>query len=194
MSGQDTGHVLKAAIELCKAANKTIDEHLPEKLAGIVKTHSGLAVGSALIPIPGGDVAAAAANIWTMYIRINKEMNLSFAEAALKSLAAGVLTNLAAYQAGMMIGGSLLKFIPGLGTVGGAVLMGATIYSITLASSIVYMTALTKLFKVKATTTFSSDDLKAATDEALKDKSALKATMKEAKAGYKSQNVQEAAL
>lgn len=194
MSGQDTGHVLRAAIELCKAANKTIDEHLPEKLAGIVKTHSGLAVGSALIPIPGGDVAAAVANIWTMYIRINKELNLSFAEVALKSLAAGVLTNLAAYQAGMVIGGSLLKFIPGLGTVGGAVVMGATIYSVTLVSSIVYMTALTKLFKVKASGTFSSEDLKAATDEALKDKASLKAAMKEAKASYQPEKPQEATL
>lgn len=185
MSGQDTGHVLRAAIELCKAANKSIDEHLPEKLAGIVKTHSGLAVASALVPIPGADVAAAAANIWTMYIRINKELSLSFAEAALKSVAAGVLTNLAAYQAGMVIGGSLLKAIPGLGTVGGAVVMGATIYSVTLVSSIVYMTALTKLFKAKATGTFSPEDLKAATDETLQDKATLKAALKKAKSEYR---------
>jgi uncharacterized protein (DUF697 family) len=194
VSGEDAGQVLRIATELCKAANKTIDEHLPQKLAGIVKTHSGLAVASALIPIPGGDVAAAGANIWTMYIRINKELNLTFAEAALKGVAAGVLTNLAAYQAGMVIGGSLLKFIPGLGTVGGAVVLGATIYSVTLVSSIVYMTALTKLFKVKAAETFSAEDLKTATDEALKDKATLKAAMKEAKASYQPEKPQEAAL
>lgn len=73
----DSGHVLRAAAELCKALNKHIDDNLPEKLAGIVKLHAGLAVGSALITVPGGDVAAPIANIWTMYLRTNKELKLT---------------------------------------------------------------------------------------------------------------------
>jgi uncharacterized protein (DUF697 family) len=187
VSGQDSGHVLRVAGELCKALNKHIDDTLPEKIATIVKTHAGLAVASALVPIPGADVAAAGANIWTMYLRINKELELSFAEAALKTIAVGVATNLGAYAAGTVILGSLIKIIPGIGTVGGTVLMGATIYSVTLVSSIVYMTALTKLLKSKSTTSFTANDLKCATDEALKDKATLKAALNEAKSQYRAQ-------
>lgn len=186
MSTDHSRHVLHAAGELCKAMNETVDEHMPEKLAGIVKTHSAIAVGTALVPVPILDVTAAITNIWTMYVRINKEVNIPFAENALRSIALGVVTNVGAGLAGGMVLVTVAKFLPGLGTFGGTVLMGSTVYAVTLASSVIYMKALTKLLasKVKTNCEMTAGDLKAAVNETMKDKDLIKTVMAEAKAGY----------
>jgi uncharacterized protein (DUF697 family) len=180
------GHLIKTAIELAKVLNESVDEHLPEKLAAMVKLHAGLAVGSVLIPIPGADMAASAANIWTMYVRINKELNLPFGENIIRSVATGVATNIGANAAVLLVVGSALKFIPGLGSVGGAAVMAGTVYAVTIAAGIVYMKAVTKLLQKKTAANVTESDLKAATDEILSDKSELKDILKEGKAGYKS--------
>jgi hypothetical protein len=59
----EEGHLLKTAVELVEALNRMADKNLPKQLADLVKVHAAIAVGSALIPIPGVDVAATAANI-----------------------------------------------------------------------------------------------------------------------------------
>ena len=183
-----TSHLLKAAMELTQALNKKVDEKLPEKLAGIVKTHAAIAVGSAFVPIPGADIAAAAVNIWAMYVRINKDLDLPFAENVIKSIAAGVATNLAGAATAAVVIGSLAKFLPGIGTIGGAAIMATTIYAITIASGIVYMKAVTKLLESKKVGEFTEENLKSATDEVLKDKENLKTIIKEGKEGYKKRN------
>lgn len=186
MSTDHTRHVLHTAGELCKAMNETVDEHMPEKLAGIVKTHSAIAVGTALVPIPIVDVTAAVANIWTMYARINNEVNIPFTKNALKSITLGIVTNIGAGLAAGAVLGTVAKFLPGLGTVGGTVVMGSTVYAVTLASSVIYMKALTKLVASRATTGcgLTEKDLKAAIKETMKDKDLIKTVMDDAKAGY----------
>ncbi|MEA2561489.1 MAG: hypothetical protein QOH06_2993 [Acidobacteriota bacterium] len=180
----DEGHLLKAATELAKEINKAVDEHLPQKLAGIVKLHAGLAVGTAFIPIPGADIAAAAANTWAMYVRINKELQLPFGENATKSLAAGVMTNIASNAAGFMVVASAAKFLPVLGTLGGAAVMAATVYGLTIAAGIVYMKAIAKLLRAKSAHQVTEADLKDAADEVLKDKAAIRSIVKDARKGY----------
>jgi uncharacterized protein (DUF697 family) len=180
------GHLIRTAKELAEAMNRLADDNLPTQLAGIVKLHAGLAVGSALIPIPGADMAAAAVNIWTMYVRVNRELALPFGDNIMKSLAAGVATNLAGGLAGAMVVGSALKFLPGLGTIGGAVLMGGTTYAITIASGIVYMKAITMLLRKDASIAHASEaDLRTAADEVMKDKSAIASILKDAKQSYR---------
>lgn len=184
----EAGHLLKSAIELTQALNKAVDENLPERLAGIVKLHSGLAVGSAFVPIPGLDIAAAGANIWTMYVRINKELDLPFSENILRSIAAGVATNLAGGATVALVAGTVLKFLPGLGTLGGAAVMGTTIYAVTIGAGIVYMKAITKLLQSKRLGEVSEADLKAATDEVLRDKKTVDTIIKEGKEEYKNKD------
>lgn len=193
MSSNHTDHVIRAAGELCKAMNETVDQHMPEKLAEIVKTHSAVAVGTALVPIPILDMTAAIANIWTMYVRINKEVNIPFAENALKSIALGIVTNIGAGIAAGLVVGTMAKMLPGLGTVGGTIVMGSTVYAVTLASSVIYMKALTKLVasKVKTNGELTEKDLKAAIKEALKDKDLIKTVMNEAKADYDAEKKKE---
>jgi uncharacterized protein (DUF697 family) len=179
------GHLMKAALELAKVLNESVDEHLPQKLASMVKLHAGLAVGSVLIPIPGADIAASAVNIWTMYIRINKELHLPFREHIVRSVATGVATNIGANAAALLVVGSVLKFIPGLGSVGGAAVMAGTVYAVTIAAGIVYLKAITHLLLKKAAANVTDSDLKAATDEVLRDKTEIKDILKESKANYR---------
>lgn len=178
-------HLVDAAIKLTEALNWIADESLPGKLAGIVKLHAVIAVGSALIPIPGADVAAATANIWTMYVRINRESGLPFSENVMKSVGVGVATNLGTGVVGVLAVALLLKLIPIWGSAGGAAIMGATVYGVTLASGIIYMNAIAKLLRKKEAGEISEVDLKDALDKELSDKAAVKDIVKEAKKDHK---------
>ncbi|MEI9851741.1 MAG: hypothetical protein WDN24_13850 [Sphingomonas sp.] len=177
--------LLRTAFDLAKAMHEVADEHLPEKLAGMVKLHAGIAAGTALIPIPGADIAAAATNIWTMYVRINKELNLPFAENAIKSIAAGVATNIGGAAAGLLVIGTAVKLFPGIGSIGGAALMAGTSYAITIVSGIVYMKAVTALLKRKSAGDISDADIREAAAREMRDKDALKEMMKDIRKNYK---------
>ena len=87
--------LLESSLKLVELMDLTADTYLPQEITDVVKLHSKLAVGSAWIPIPGADVAAGAANIWGMYIRINSKLGIPFGENIMKSIGSGVATNLA---------------------------------------------------------------------------------------------------
>lgn len=175
--------LIKAAIELLIAMDKAADKYLAEEIAGVVKLHAKLAVGSAWIPVSGLDVAAGAANIWSMYVRINKKIGLPFGENVVKSIGSGVATNLAGYIT-MSAAGSALKWIPGIGTIGGAVVMSASLYAITMASGWVYLKALCKLAGQKGRN-INACDLNGAVNDVLKNKSTIKEFIDSAKESYK---------
>ncbi len=176
--------LVEAAGRLVEAANYEADERLGPELAGIVKLHAGLGVGTALIPIPGLDVAAAATNIWTMYVRINKKLELPFAENLVKSLASGMATNLGAYCAGLAVG-EALKFVPGLGTLAGAAVEASTIFAVTVVSGILYFRILESVLRSKGNRQVTEHDLKAETDRVLNDREFIKDSLKAAKKNYR---------
>ena len=181
----EQGQLIQAAIELTQALDRMADVHLPEKLAGIVKTHAGIAVGSAFIPVPGADMIAAASNIWTMYVRINNELELPFAENLMRSLATGVVTNLGAGALGYMVIGSAFKLIPGLGSLGGAAILSATIYGVTIASGIVYMKAVSRLLiNEKKGQEINEENLKWAVEEIMDDDDSVRNILATAKEDY----------
>jgi len=163
--------------------DKTADSNLPKEIADVVKLHSKLAVGSAWIPVPGADVAAGAANIWGMYVRINSKLGIPFGENVMKSNGSGVATNLASYLA-MSGVASALKFIPGIGSIGGAVLMSASLYAVTLCSGWIYLQALCALAERKGSS-FSASDISEAVSDMLKEKSVIKDFIEDAKKTYK---------
>lgn len=92
-------------------------------------------------------------------------------------------TNLVGYIA---MGGvaSAIKFIPGIGTLGGAVIMSASLYALTLASGWIYLNALIMLAERKGSS-FSASDISNAVNDILKEKSAIKEFINEAKKSYK---------
>ncbi|MCI6495059.1 MAG: hypothetical protein MR997_06075 [Bacteroidales bacterium] len=177
---QELMHVSKELVELL---DKTADKVLPEKIVDVVKLHSKLAVGSAWIPVPGADVAAGAANIWSMYARINGKIGIPVKENILKSIGAGVATNLTGYIA-MSGVASAMKLIPGIGTVGGAFIMSASLYAVTLVSGWVYLKALCIMAQRKSGS-INANDFKQAVDMVLSDKGLIKRLINTAKKEYK---------
>mgnify|MGYP000000196235 FL=1 len=175
--------LLETSYDLLQAMDKTADACLPREITDVVKLHSKLAVASAWIPVPGADMAAGAANIWGMYIRINKNIGVPFGENVMKSIGSGVATNLASYIA-MSSVASAIKFIPGIGSIGGAVLMSASIYALTLAAGWVYLKALCAVAQKKGAN-FTAADISKAVNTFLKDKSIIKEFINSAKKSYK---------
>lgn len=175
--------LISSSIKLVELMDKAAEKTLPQEIAGVVKLHSKLAVGAAWIPIPGADVAAGAANIWGMYARINNKLDIPFGENVMKSIGSGVATNLASYMA-MSGVASALKFIPGLGTIGGAAVLSASLYAITLASGWIYLQALCALAEKKGKS-FSVSDITKAVNDMLKEKSVIKNFIESAKKTYK---------
>ena len=178
------GKLLKASIKLVGAMDKVADKNLPKEIADVVKLHSKLALGSAWIPVPGADMAAGAASIWGMYVRINSKLGIPFGENVMKSIGSGVATNLASYVA-MSTVASALKFIPGIGTLTGtalSALMSASLYGLTMASGWVYLNALCALAEKKGNN--FSVYISSAVNSRLKDKSAIKEFIDSAKKSY----------
>ena len=179
-------HLQDAATKLVQATTGHPDDSLTDELTGIVKLHAGLAIAGAFVPIPGLDLAALAANTWTMYVRINKEAALPFEKNMVKSIATGVVTNLGSNVAGVLAVSTVAKFIPGLGTIGGGMLLAATMYGVTLAAGVVYMRALAKL-KVWEDDWrgVSPQDMERAVNDVMQDKQAMKDIIEDGKQYYK---------
>lgn len=173
-------HVAKELVELL---DKAADSTLPKDIVDIVKLHAKLAVGSAWIPVPGADIAAGATNIWSMYARINGKIGIPVKENVLKSIGAGVATNLTSYIA-MSGVASAMKFIPGIGSIGGAFIMSASLYAVTLVSGWVYLKALCIMAQRRGGT-INADDFKKAVDQVLSNKSLIKRLIDVAKKEYK---------
>lgn len=176
--------LMQVSVELVKALDKAADTTLPKEIVEVVKLHSKIAVGSAWIPVPGADVAAGAANIWSMYARINSKIGISFKENVLKSIGAGVATNLTSYVTLSGVA-SAMKFIPGIGSIGGAVLLSASLYAVTMVSGWVYLKALCTMAQ-RNSTNISSDDFKRAINQILSNKNLIKSLFNMAKKEYRS--------
>lgn len=176
-------HLIHVAKELVVLMDKAADKSLPQEISNVVKLHSKLAVGSAWVPVPGADVAAGAANIWTMYGRLNNKIGIPIGENILKSIGAGVATNLTSYVAVSGVA-SAMKFIPGIGTIGGALIMSASLYAVTLVSGWVYLKALCTMVKRNGKGV-NANDLKEAVNEILSNKKVIKEMFTAAKKEYK---------
>jgi hypothetical protein len=186
-TNRSSGQLTQVALELVNVLNQAADEHLPGKLAGIVKLHAGIGVGCVFIPVPGADLVAAFGNTWTMYVRINRELNLPFTQNLVKSLATGILSNLTSNAAILAVFGfgSALKNLPGAGTVASYALMSATVYGATIAAGYIYMKALAALLKNRSAGQVKEEDFKAAIAKVMEDKATVQSIFKSAKESYK---------
>lgn len=169
--------LLEQAKRLVEAMDKTADDNLPEKIAEIVKFHSKgsalSAMGSGWIPGAGGILAFVinAGFIWSMYGRIGAEIDLPISQNILKSLASGIATNIASNIIGTIGLSIAFSFIPGVGNIGAAIIIGATCYALTLTSGYVYLKIMTKLFsKGIDPTTLSEKELKKEAKSVAKDR------------------------
>lgn len=184
-------HILHAAKHLVEAINKSVDGDLPQEIADIVKTHAAgaAAAGVAAGWIPGaGGLAMAgisAGFIWTMYGRINSKIGLPLTDNLVKSLATGVVTNLAAGFVGALVVQTVFSLFPGIGSIGASAVAGGTGYALTVGSGYVYLKLLTNLFlSGKDPTKMDESSLKEAANNVAANEN-VKEVMSAAKAAYK---------
>lgn len=152
-----------AAAMAIKALDNGMRSTLPDDIVDCIQTHAGIAAGSAWIPIPGADLAAITCNIWTMYIRINSKLGISLNSNVIKSIGSAVAANLTGNIAAAGIG-SVLKLIPGIGTIAGGIVTSATLYGSTLAAAWIYLLAIANWVKKGKG---SGDDLSACINDVI---------------------------
>jgi hypothetical protein len=181
---------IKNSTMIVKGGDSLADEALPGRIADIVKFHAKGAAAAAVASgwVPGVGAAAATAIsagfIWTMYGRINAECRMPFSENLMKSIGSGIVTNLAAAAAGNLIIGGVLSFIPGIGNIGAAVLLGGTSYALTLVSGGIYLKLLTALINDGVDPTrVTEDELRRRAEKATAETD-VKSSMKAAKDSY----------
>lgn len=174
--------LLPAAAMAVKALDKSMRNELPEEIVDTIQTHAAISVAAAWIPVGGLDVAALTANIWTMYVRINKKLGISFSDNMMKSIGSAVAANLASNLAIAGVGAAI-KYIPFVGQIGGGLLMSATMYGASLTAAWIYLMAIVNWVKNGKG---SGDDLKSCVNDVImQNEGRIKDIMEEAKSEYK---------
>jgi uncharacterized protein (DUF697 family) len=99
------------------------------KASEIIRNHVGFSLGAALIPMPGADLLAVSAVQLNMLRHLAKLYDLGFMDALGKNIISAVVGSSAA-----RLGASLIKIIPGVGTIIGELSMpalsGASTYAL----------------------------------------------------------------
>lgn len=175
--------VFDAAISAIDAVGAKV---LPEKINTITKKHALIGAAAGAIPVPGAAMVAVAANIWHMYKEINDALGISFSKNKLKTIISGVVANLGSTAALALGAGELLKFIPGLGSVTGAVMEAAIDAAITYTAAFIYLKAITALANKDDVENITEEDLKQEIDDYMKNnKGEIDKVFNEAKTTYK---------
>jgi len=143
--------LLKLATKVVIQLDKSIDKITPEELAQIIKSHSKIAAITAFLiswmPLIGSGVSLliCAILIWSMYYKINKGLGISFMGNKLKSILAGIGTNLFVYAIASLFVSTILSIFPGPGSLGSEIISVITCYALTLISGRMYMEALIRI-------------------------------------------------
>ena len=87
-------------------------EDKQSKASDIIKSHVGYSLGAALVPFPGADLLAVTAVQVNMLRQLAKLYNIGFMDALGKNIISAVVGSSAA-----RLGASLVKAIPGVGTI-----------------------------------------------------------------------------
>ncbi|RKR85768.1 uncharacterized protein (DUF697 family) [Mucilaginibacter gracilis] len=181
--GHHDKHIAHTVVDLYKEVDLFGSSAKARELSDVVKQHALAGLAIAMIPIPGADLAGLAVNTWTMYVRINKVLGISFAENALKSIASGVIGNIVSTLPALALGlaaEGLFKFIPGIGTIGGMAIGAAVNVGVMYAAGKVYIKSLEKLLNNGQPLT--EDNIATAAKDTAKEKGFVSEVYKEGKA------------
>jgi len=179
MNDHMIGHYGKEAYERLELFGEGAKAH---ELSNVIKQHALAGFASGFIPVPGLDLAALVANTWTMYVRINNVVGVSFGDNVLKSIASGVFANLVSVIPSIAVAlgvETLLKFIPGIGTAGGMAVGAAANTAVMYVAGIVYLKSLEVL--IHSGKPLTEDNIKMATEQTSKDKAFVKKAYAEGK-------------
>ena len=143
-----TCDVLPEAVKDTFSAMQTVD--MSAKQASAKKTVTAAAVAAAATgaaPIPFSDAALLVPTQVAMLMRITAIFRIPLGKAALTSIASSAVGAVGTTFLGKTIVSNALKFIPGVGTVAGGAISGATAAALTTALGNAYIGIVTQMAK-----------------------------------------------
>ena len=162
-----------------------------DQLEKTVINHALTAAGAAALSgaLPGaGSTAAAAVSIGaivTMYVNLGNMLGIRLGKGLLRTLASAVVADLGGSIAAILLVSTVLSFIPGIGTVGAAGIMGLTSFCYVYLAGTFYLKMVAKIVKSgKSAENMSEEELKKAILQAAEGVD-MKAAVKEAAGAYK---------
>ena len=117
-----------------------------EEAIKIIQQTSALAFGAGYSPLPMSDAAVLIPIQVSMFARITNVYGIKLTQGLITSLASSLLGIAGATFLGRAIVANLLKFIPGLGTIGGGTISGATASILTWGLGRTYIEIMEKIF------------------------------------------------
>lgn len=117
-----------------------------EEAMGIIKQTAVVAFGAGYSPLPMSDAAVLIPIQITMFARITNVYGINMTQGMIASIASSLLGVAGATFAGRAIVANILKFIPGVGTIGGGTISGATASILTWGLGRTYIEIMEKLF------------------------------------------------
>ena len=125
---QNAWEFLSAEYNLSKSKNMS-EQEKNIRANEIVRNHVGFSMGAGLVPFPGADLLAVSAVQLNMLRQLARLYNTGFIDSLGKSVISAIVGSSAA-----RLGASLVKLIPGVGTVVGElsmpILAGASTYAL----------------------------------------------------------------
>lgn len=165
--------------------------HNSEEIVQRVMHHAIAAAGSAAasgcLPGAGSTIAATISIgiIVKMYVSLGKMLGVKIGHGVLKALASAVVADLVGVVAASIAVTAVISFVPGIGTVGSAVLTGITSFCYVYLAGLIYIKMVGKLLNSgKSIENMSEQELKEALKETA-DSINMKDAMKEARSAYK---------
>lgn len=167
------------------------------KIASISETINNYAIAAAVASgvagvAPGlAGVAAVltqAGFVWATYVKINQTLGISMSENTAKFIGSAIITNLvtnAGAFVAMLVGSTLLSFIPIAGTAAAIALNASLGYVLVYAAAVIYLKLITRMVQPDGTLHVAeTDDTKHIIRDIIKETN-IKDIVKEGKASYK---------
>lgn len=184
-------NILTAITELNNTMTKMGRDIDAENIAEIVIEHAliGAASGAAAAIVPGAGAliatGVAGSAVLAMYVRLSKELGITFGDGILKALASGLVADLSATVLANLGLAAAVSFIPGVGSASAGLLAAIANYGMVYLAAIIFINMLAALMgSGKDPSKMSESELKKAAKKASSniDK---KSILKEAKRQYK---------
>ncbi len=189
-----TGALARALQDLDKSMRNSLDGTKIEQIKDTIGNYAiAAAVASGVAGVAPGFAGVAAALtqagfVWATYVKINQTLDISMSENTAKFIGSAVVTNLvtgAGAFVAVLVGSSLLSFIPVAGQSIAVAMNAALGYTMVYVSAIIYLQLITRLMQPDGTLKVSeSDDTKHIIRDII-DEANLKDMVKEGKAAFK---------
>lgn len=188
------GVLAKALQELDCSMRHSLDGTQIEQIKDCIGNYAiAAAVASGVAGVAPGIAGVAAVLtqagfVWATYVKINQKLDISMSENTAKFIGSAIITNLvtnAGAFVAMLVGSTLLSFIPIAGTAAAIALNASLGYVLVYAAAVIYLKLITRMVQPDGTLHVAeSDDTKHIIRDIIKDTD-IKEIVKEGKEAYK---------